>query len=317
MGGAEATRVRRHTGQSTLAVAIAALLLGAGAGVAAASAVKPRAYDSPEAAVQALVDAVRARNVTVLIGILGSGSRPLISSGDEVADRSVDARFISAYDEAHELVKQGHDRLILQVGKDGWPMPIPLVKDGAGWHFDVAAGQQEVLNRRIGRNELSAIQVCLAYVDAQREYWQRNPEGDSLLHYARRIGSTTGKRDGLYWPVKAGEVASPLGELVVQAQREGYRRAAGTPTPYHGYYYRVLSSQGPAAPGGAYDYLVRGQMVGGFALVAYPAQWAVSGVMTFLVNHDGIVYEKNLGPDTAAVAGAMRQFNPDASWKKV
>jgi hypothetical protein len=216
-------------------------------------------------------------------------------------------------------VKESDTKVVLDVGKDSWPMPIPLVKNSAGWHFDTKAGQQEILNRRIGRNELSTIQVSLAIVDAEREYWQRNPESSSLPHYARRIGSTPGNRDGLYWQTTGDETPSPLGELVAEAQREGYSRrgSGGQRTPYHGYYYRILTAQGPSAPGGAYDYLVRGQLIGGFALVAYPATWGVSGVMTFIVNHEGVVYQKNLGPNTAAIASAMKTFNPDSTWTKV
>ena len=240
-------------------------------------------------------------------------------SGDAVADNAERARFVAAYDDAHALVPNG-DQIVLQVGKDEWPLPIPLVEDGSSWHFDTAAGQQELLARRIGGNELSTIQACLAVVDAQREYWRRNPEHSPLLQYARRISSTAGKRDGLYWPTKPDEEVSPLGLRFAEAQRQGYtaaRDARGKPLPYHGYYYRLLTAQGPDAPGGAYDYLVRGHLIGGFALVAYPAQWGASGIMTFLVNHDGVVYQKDLGPKTAAIAEAMKRFNPDTTWQRV
>jgi hypothetical protein len=190
------------------------------------------------------------------------------------------------------------------VGKDNWPLPIPIVKDGAGWRFDTLAAKAEILNRRIGRNELSAIQAVQAYVDAQREYYLRNPQNDKLLHYAQRIISTQGKRDGLYYPTKSGEPPSPLGALF-----------AGGRT-YHGYRYRILKQQGPDAPGGAYDYVAQGKMIGGFALVAYPASYGSSGVMTFLINHDGVVYEKDLGPDTAQSVQEITRFNPDKSWKQ-
>jgi hypothetical protein len=250
--------------------------------------------------------------------MFGHGAEPLISSGDKVADRAVRERFVAMYDEGHRLVKEGDTQAVLQIGKDEWPFPIPLVSEGGAWRFDVAAGQQEILNRRIGANELSAIQVCLAYVDAQRDYWQLNPDKSPLLHYARKVRSTEGKRDGLYWKTGPGEPESPLGPLAAQAQREGYSaKASGKRVPYHGYYYRILTAQGPDAPGGAYDYLVRGKMIGGFALIAYPAQWAVSGVMTFIVNHEGVVYQKNLGRDTAAIAATIKTYNPDSTWQKV
>jgi hypothetical protein len=312
-------RFRHHGPGRRASILMVTLLFAAGPTMAAPPPPsKARSFASPEEATKALVDALRARDVKALVAIFGSRARPLISSGDEVADREERDRFLQRYDEAHSLVKEGDNAVVLQVGKDEWPFPIPLVKDGSAWLFDAQAGQEEVLRRRIGANELSAIQVCLAYVDAQREYWDRNPQRAPLLQYARRLASTPGKRDGLYWQVGPGETPSPLGELVVRAQRAGYRVGPSNvkPVPYHGYYYRILSAQGPDAPGGAYDYLVRGQMIGGFALVAYPAQWGSSGVMTFIVNHDGVVYEKNLGPKTAELADKMRTFNPDATWKK-
>ncbi len=296
---------------------VALLLVASSISAAPPPEVKSRLFPSPEDAVKAFVDALRADDLTTLIGILGSTARPLISSGDAMADNAERARFVAKYDEAHALMKAG-DRMVLQVGKDEWPLPIPLVREGSAWRFDTAAGREELLARRIGGNELAAIEVCLAFVDAQREYWRRNPSKAPLLHYASRITSTKGKRDGLYWPTKPGEEASPLGLLVAEAQRHGYgAKRSGKPLPYHGYYYRILTAQGPDAPGGAYDYVVKGQLVGGVALVAYPAQWGVSGVMTLIINHDGVVYEKNLGPSTTAVAEAMKRFNPDSTWRKV
>jgi hypothetical protein len=197
-------------------------------------------------------------------------------------------------------------------------MPIPLVQDAAGWWFDASRGREEILNRRIGRNELSAVQVCLAYVDAQREYYVRDPDGDALLQYAQRFRSTPGKRDGLYWDAQPDEPPSPLGALVARAEAEGYptKRPSGARIPYWGYYYRIVKAQGPHAPGGAYDYVVRGNMIGGFALVAYPAEYGASGVMTFIVSHDGVVYQKDLGPGTAAAARALTRFDPDPSWSR-
>ena len=298
---------------------VAAFSLASGASRAvAATVIAPRAFPSPEAAATAFVEALRADDLKTMAAILGSSAQRLISSGDPVADNEERERFVKAYDEAHTLVADGN-KMVIQVGKDEWPFPIPLVKTGSQWRFDAHAGQEELLARRIGKNELAAIQVALAIVDAQRDYWRRNPQNASILQYARKINSTQGQRDGLYWPGKPDEEPSPLGPLVAEAQRQGYvgQGTGGKPVPYHGYYFRLLTGQGPEAAGGAYDYLVRGQMIGGFALVAYPAQWGASGVMTFIVNHDGVVYEKNLGPKTAATADAMKLFNPDSTWKKV
>jgi hypothetical protein len=289
---------------------------------ATSPAVKPRIvpakrFPSAEEATAALVAALRAHDSRALVQILGSEARPLVSSGDPVADRQIRDAFLAKYDAANALVPGANGAMTLQIGQDDWPFPIPLVKDGEQWRFDARAGREEILARRIGRNELFTMQTCLAYVDAQREYYEQDRRGNGVLQYAQKFASTPGKRDGLYWETKAGEPLSPLGSLVAQARKEGYRRdQAGGPTPYHGYFFRILTSQGADAADGAYDYVVRGQMIGGFALVAYPAQYGVSGVMTFIVNQDGVVYEKDLGPTTATLAGAMKAFNPDKSWAK-
>jgi hypothetical protein len=192
-----------------------------------------------------------------------------------------------------------------------------MVKEEAGWRFDTAAGEEEVLSRRIGENELSTIETCLAFVDAQREYYSLNPDKSPLLHYAAQLMSSKGKRDGLYWETSEDEEPSPLGPFVAEARSEGYKRNKAGRTPYHGYLYKLLTSQGANAPGGAYDYMAKGKLIGGFAMVAYPAEYGVSGVMTFLVNHDGVVYQKDLGPKTAAEAEKIAKFNPDDSWTKV
>jgi hypothetical protein len=204
------------------------------------------------------------------------------------------------------------------VGSEDWPFPIPLVKKDEYWFFDTMAGKEEILNRRIGRNELNAIQVCLAYVDAQREYVLKDRDGNKLLEYAQKFISSKGKKNGLYWEVKEGEKLSPLGPLVAKAAKEGYigRKPVGKHTPYHGYYYKILKAQGKNAPGGEYDYIVKEKMIGGFASVAYPAEYGNSGVMTFIVNHDGVVYEKDLGKETEKIATAMKKFDPDKTWKK-
>jgi len=278
--------------------------------------VPPKSFASAEEATQALVAALRAGDTKALLGILGSESRALVSSGDAVADKQSREKFLSAYDGANKLVASGNST-VLQVGNDDWPFPIPLVKDGERWRFDPEQGREEILARRIGRNELYTIETCLAYVDAQRDYYSEDRNADGIREYAQQFASTPGKRDGLYWPTRPDEPLSPLGSLVVRARAEGYRRdQSGGPTPLHGYLYRILTAQGADAPGGEYDYVVRGRMIGGFALVAFPAQYGASGVMTFLVNHDGVVYQKDLGPKTRALAQAMKKFNPDSTWTK-
>jgi hypothetical protein len=285
-----------------------------------AAEVKQKRFASAEEGVQALMAALKANDVKAMLAILGPDARPLIITGDAVADRQERERVVREYEEAHSLAMSGETKAVLQVGKDDWPMPIPLVKDDAGWRFDTHAGKEEILNRRIGRNELAAIEVCRAYVDAQREYYLLNPGRDALHQYAQKFLSTKGKRDGLYWTTKDSEEPSPLGPLIARAQGRGYvkvKDVQGRPLPYYGYYYRILKSQGADAPGGAYDYVVRGKMIGGFALVAYPANWGNSGVMTFIVNHDGVVYQKDIGPDTAAAARAMTRFDPDSTWTRL
>lgn len=299
----------------------AATATKAGAATKAATpASKPaqKHFETPEAATDALVAAARASDPAALLAVLGREAKPIISSGDEVADENARERFLASYDETFQLAPSDDDsEAQLVVGKDGWPFPIPIVKDDQGWFFDTPQGKEEILDRRIGANELATIQVCEAYVDAQLEYAQRVTKGDEAPQYAQRLVSTPGKRDGLYWASRAGEPPSPLGPLMARARGEGYSKKDDKPVPYHGYDYRILTKQGPEAAGGAYDYIVRGRMIGGFALVAYPAEYGVSGVMTFLVNHDGAVYEKDLGPNTAEDVKAMRAFNPDSSWTPV
>jgi hypothetical protein len=270
-------------------------------------------FASLDDAVNALVAAVRAADRRTLVEILGARGAPLVWSGDSVADRAAFQRFTAAYDRSHRL-EGGGGKVVLHVGDDDFPFPIPLVPDGPHWVWDTDAGDDELLSRRIGQNELSVIQVCLAYVDAQVEYYT---SGTGLLQYAQRLESSKGKHDGLYWEARPGEPESPLGPLVARARTAGYPLPPrGRPVPYHGYFFRILFSQGPDAPGGAHDYVVRGHMIGGFALVAYPATYGVSGIMTFIVNHDGVVYQKDLGSKTADLATAMRTYNPDATWAK-
>jgi hypothetical protein len=272
-----------------------------------------KSFGSLDEAVNALVGAIRAADRKALVEILGAHGSPLVWSGDDVADRAAFQRFTAAYDRAHRL-EGGGGKVVLYVGDDDFPFPIPLVPDGPRWLWDTEAGDDELLNRRIGQNELSVIQVCLAYVDAQREYYSR---GSGLLEYAQRLESVRGKRDGLFWEAKPGERESPLGPLVARARAAGYPLPPrGGPVPYHGYFYRILFAQGPDAPGGAYDFVVKGHMIGGFALVAYPATYGVSGIMTFIASHDGVVYQKDLGPKTAQLATAMKTYNPDRTWSE-
>jgi hypothetical protein len=233
-----------------------------------------------------------------------------------VDDRERGEEFVRLYDDANRLEPAGDRKLIIHVGKNDWPFPIPIVKVGESWRFDTKQGKEEILHRRIGENELDTIQTCLAIVDAQREYAAIDRDGDGLLEYAQKFESTKGKTDGLYWAVKPGEKSSPLGPLVAKARGEGYTKGE-KPAPYNGYFYRILTAQGKSAGGGAYSYLVKGKMVGGFAVVAYPATYAVSGVKTFIVNHEGVVYEKDLGPKTVKLAKSMKTYNPDKTWEKV
>ena len=283
---------------------------------AAGCAQKQQTYETPEAAVQALMDAARS-DEKALLGVLGSSAEPLINSGDAVADKNSRDRFVAKYDEAHSLDTSVANVATLEVGEDKYPFPIPLVLDGKRWRFDTEAGADELISRRVGANELATIQSCLAYVDAQREYYARNAPQDSMLHFAARLISTDGKKDGLYWPTESNEDPSPLGEEFAAARSEGYlKEGAPKPAPFHGYLYRTLTRQGSQAAGGAYDYLVNGQLLGGFALIAFPAEYGNSGVMTFMVNHDGVVFSKDLGAETAKLAQAIEAFDPGPDWKR-
>jgi Protein of unknown function (DUF2950) len=273
-----------------------------------------RAFQTPEEAATALADGIKSGTTREMMKVLGSDAEGIIFSGDEVADSEARQRFVGAYDAKHKVTIEG-DRASLVMGNDDFPFPIPLVRQKTGWKFDTAAGRLEILYRRIGRNELDAIQTCLAYVDAQNEYADKDRTGAGAGVYAERIVSAAGKKDGLYWPESDGE-ASPLGAFVAQASAEGYKAGEGR-APYHGYFYRILTRQGPNAPGGTLNYVVKGKMIGGFALVAYPAAYGNSGVMTFLVNHSGTVYQKDLGDYTMTLVKRMGWFDPDQTWKKV
>jgi Protein of unknown function (DUF2950) len=270
-------------------------------------------YASPEEAVGALVATLRNANPEALRELLGPGSEKLLSSGDQYSDAAERQKFLAAYDESNKLAAAVPDRAILQVGINDWPLPIPLVQADGRWHFDSQAGAQELVDRRIGRNEIAAIRTSLAYVDAQKEYFALTGQ------YAQRLASSPGNHDGLYWPAADGEPESPLAPLMAQAQEEGYpgERVAGKPLPYQGYFFRVLTGQGPSAADGARNYFSGGRMAKGFALIAWPASYGASGIMSFIVNQDGVVFQKDLGPSTAKIATNTKLFDPDLSWARV
>ena len=270
-----------------------------------------QSYPTPEEAASALAAAAKSGPRDIL-KVLGRAADDIVSSGDEVADADIRARFVSMYDAKHAIKAEANKKATLLLGPDDFPFPIPLVNTKAGWEFDTDEGRIEVLRRRIGRNELDAIQTALAYVDAQNEYADKD-RGQGAGVYAQRFLSTPGKKDGLFW--RDDNDPSPLGALVAEASAEGYKPGEG-PAPYHGYYFRILKGQGPDAPGGALNYVVKDKMIGGFALIAWPAEYGNSGVMTFVVNHAGTVYEKDLGTRTDFVAPRMTLFDPDQTWKK-
>jgi hypothetical protein len=278
---------------------------------------KQKTFNSADEAVKALVTAARANDDNEVLAIFGPEARDIVFSGDAVMDKQRRERFLKAYDEKNSIVAEGN-KMILIVGQNDWPFPIPLIKKGDQWVFDTPAGKEEILDRRIGENELDTIQTLLAIVDAQREYAMISGRGGGLPEYAEKFLSDPGKKNGLFWETKEGEEPSPLGPLVAEATRAGYgkRQPGGNPQPYHGYFFRILTAQGKNAEGGAFNYIVNGKMIGGFAVVAYPARYGNSGVMTFMVNHDGVVYQKNLGTSTAQKAKAIKIFDPDNTWKK-
>jgi hypothetical protein len=274
-------------------------------------------YSSPDEAGDALLAAVESGETSAMLRVLGEEAVPVVESGDSVEDANNRSQFVAMYAAQHRWVSDTAESTTLIVGDEDWPFPFPLRKDGDRWRFDTTNGAEEILNRRIGENELAAIQASLAYVDAQREYYWWNPDGQPMLHYARSIVSTDDRKNGLYWDTADGEAPSPLGELFAAARAEGYLvDSEPQPVPYYGYHFRMLTGQGGHAAGGAYDYVVGDHMIGGFGLVAWPAEYGSTGVMSFIVNHDGIVFSKDLGPDTPKLAAEMTKFDPDESWKR-
>jgi hypothetical protein len=279
---------------------------------------KQKVFSSPEEAVKAFIGAVKEKDAAELVAIFGPGSYDLIHSGDKVADNQTRLLVIKAFDEKNKIDKVSDKKAVLDLGRDDWPMPIPMVEENGKWRFDTNAGRREILDRRIGRNELGAIQCCRDYVEAQRGYASKIHNDAGLFEYARKFISTPGKKDGLYWKTAQGQEPSPLSIFMANAAQLGYGRGSNDqPGVFEGYRYRILTGQGANARGGAFNYVVRGRMTGGFALVAFPAKYGASGVMTFIVNNQGVVYEKDLGPKTQSRAGAMKLFDPDKSWKKV
>jgi hypothetical protein len=298
----------------TLTCAAIAALLSC---IVIAQEVRQRSFASPEDAVTALIDAVKGGQLNDVIAIFGPDGKELADSSDAATGRRNREVFAAAAAEGWRLEDQADKGKILVIGHEQWPFPVPLVKRGNGWQFDTTAGKEEVLARRVGRNELAAMQVCRTYVAAQRLYAQHAHDGKASGLFAQRIASSPGKQDGLYWPAARGQKRSPLGDLVAQAAAEGraLNTAPSAPQPFHGYAFKILTGQGAGAAGGAKSYLMSGEMTAGFALVAWPVQYDATGVMTFVVNQDGVVYQKDLGPSTAATASAMTVYDPDAGWE--
>jgi len=308
-------RRRRLRGAAALSVLLLAL---GGALPAIAGEAGGRTFVSPERAADALAAAWRSGRASEILQIFGPAGQKLVTSGDPVAEKNARRRLAAAYDKRHRIDRDGAGEMILVIGDEDWPYPIPIMRQGSAWRFDVKAGAEQILDRRIGADELNAIAVTRAYVEAQRDYAASDPMGRGLHDYAQQVASTVGKHDGLFWPIAADGRESPLGPLVAAAEAKGYSPpppTAGGRAPYEGYYFRILTGQGARAPGGAKTYVVGSHMTGGFALIAFPAKWGDSGIMTFVVNQNGIVFEKNLGPDTGRLARQITLYDPDRSWK--
>lgn len=291
------------------------ILIAISSAVPVLAGTKAKTFKTPEAAIDTLIDAVRQNDLIALEKILGEGSDQLLETGDPIQDANRREEFLALYDENHELQPVADDRLELVIGAGAWPYPIPVVKVGKKWSFDLDSGIEEIINRRVGQNELFAIQSCLTAFNAQRQYASRDHDGDGLLEYAQKFRSTIGRRDGLFWPPRRGVPDSPLDEMAAAAAAEGYLGVTGE--PFHGYRYRLLTAQGPDAPGGAYDYMVRDNLIGGFAVLAFPAQYGESGIMTFLVGHHGVVYQRDLGPESATEIEKITAYDPSEIWEAV
>jgi hypothetical protein len=294
-----------------------ALALALGVPIAAIAVDTGKLFPTPEEAVAALVAAARAEDTNAFRVIFGPVGVE-IENPDRVQAANELSAFNSAVNQQQRLVHKSDAECVLEIGTNSWPFPVPIVKRNGQWFFDTEAGKEEILNRHIGKNELETLQSVRAYVEAQREYASKDRDGDEVLEFAQKFASTAGTKDGLYWPLDLDGEMSPLGPLVAQAQEEGYGRKLkqenGEPNPFHGYFFKILTRQGRSAPGGKYDYIINGNMIGGFALVAWPAEYGESGIMTFIVNQQGRVYQKNLGSKTAKAAAAMKEYNPDNTW---
>ena len=286
---------------------------------AEAKSAQAEGFQTPDDGAKALLNAARSDDRNQIVAVFGSQDKDILSSGDDVEDKNNRSEFVTLAQEKMVVEKVGENRAIVHVGNTDWPFPIPLVKNGGSWQFDVKQGRQEILNRRIGRNELSTLSAVRGYVEAQFDYASSDRDGDGVSKYAQKLQSEPGKHDGLFWETEDGQPQSPLGSLIAQARAEGYKAkgAAEKPSPYHGYYYRILTRQGSSAPGGKYDYIINGNMIAGFALVAFPAQYGSSGIMTFIVNQQGKIFQKDLGPKTAEIAENMKEYNPDSKWEPV
>jgi hypothetical protein len=295
-----------HLRLSALAVL---MLTGCFAGTSMAQSRVPKTFASPIQASTALFTAIQSNDVRAILAVLGSDGKKIVSSGDETEDAHERANIVQRYQEMHRLVREPDGTVTLYLGARNWPLPIPIVGAGTSWHFDTAAGQKEILYRRVGRNEIATIRICQALVAAEAEYYV------AQHHYTAKIFSDAGQHNGLYWQAVSSEPKSPIGPMLASAMTE-VPRPSGTATPYHGYYYHILTSQGKSAEGGAKVYLIEGQIINGFAFVAYPAEYRSSGVMTFIVGHDGVVFEKDLGKNSTALARAMKEFDPDRTWSK-
>jgi hypothetical protein len=297
---------------SIVVTAVSVFFLGA---ISHAAKITQRTFASPDKAFDLLMMAVKNNDARQLAALFGPGAKDIFPA-DEEANAEARERFINAYGVKHRLENKGSQTVILHVGNNDWPWPVSLVKAGNRWHFDTNAGIKEIIARRIGKNEISAIQVCLAYVDSQFEYAQEH-RIKGIGEYAQHLASDQNKKNGLCWDSKDGEKPSPLGPMVAGACKTEMKKMIRQFSPYHGYYFKILKSQGIDAPGGSYDYVVDGRMIGGFALVAYPAAYGSSGITTFIVNNSGIIYQKDLGKDTEKIAESMNSYNPDSSWEKV
>jgi len=302
-----------------IAAFIAAVIVVLVFGLASAQDTEQKKFKSPEDAFNALIEAAKNNDTAELLSIFGREGKDIVSSGDTVADRRARERFVKAVADGIKFSKLDDETVLPIIGKDECSFPIPIVKSGQTWVFSTEEGKEQIINRRIGRNELNTIQVALAYVDAQRQYASKVRYGDGVLQYAQHFLSQKDRKDGLYWETAPGEERSPLGPLFARATEEGYtfKKKGEKPAPYYGYYYRILKAQGSNAPGGERQYLTDGKMISGFGLVAYPAQYGVSGIMTFIVNQLGVVYEKDLGSKTEELAKAMTKYDPDKTWKQV